>query len=114
MEIGGLDGAARTISLVQTELAPAAKDNFFVGMLPEAMNQIPDTSWDIVVCNSVFQSAGSAVALLRSRAVVAPGARIRAALAVGLDRSLEQLRRDADARVRLLSPSRAGVLGCFW
>jgi len=24
-------------------------------MLPEAMQQIPDASWDIVVCNSVFQ-----------------------------------------------------------
>lgn len=46
----------KTIELVQTELAPPeCRDNFFVGMLPESMDQIPDNSWDVVCCNSVYQ-----------------------------------------------------------
>ena len=31
------------------------RDNFFVGMLPDSMDQVKDCSWDVVVCNSVFQ-----------------------------------------------------------
>lgn len=36
---------------VESEFA----ENFFVGMLPDAMTKVADDSWDVVVCNSVFQ-----------------------------------------------------------
>lgn len=53
--IGGVDGAPRTIALVQKELAPQWAENFTVGLLPQALHGIPDGAWDVVVCNSVFQ-----------------------------------------------------------
>ncbi|KAF4667640.1 hypothetical protein FOZ61_008029 [Perkinsus olseni] len=54
--IGGCDGAPRTVRLVKKELAPQQfKDNFFVGMLPDCLNGVADESWDVLICNSVFQ-----------------------------------------------------------
>jgi len=54
--IGGLDGAAKTIELIKKDyVSKETANNFFVGFLPEAMNKVESNSWDIVVCNSVFQ-----------------------------------------------------------
>jgi len=53
--LGGVDGAERTIKLVQNELAPEYAENFSVGMIPESLEIIPSCSWDVVCCNSVFQ-----------------------------------------------------------
>eukprot|EP00400_MALV-I_sp_L67-5_P001074 gene1074-253_t len=58
LTIGGLDGAPKTIQLNKERVADHLKNNFFVGMLPDAMadrSMLPDNSWDVVVCNSVFQ-----------------------------------------------------------
>jgi len=54
--IGGLDGAAKTIQLIKDKyVSEAIANNFFVGFLPDAMCKVEDNSWDVVVCNSVFQ-----------------------------------------------------------
>eukprot|EP00397_Hematodinium_sp_SG-2012_P023277 GEMP01024174.1.p1 GENE.GEMP01024174.1~~GEMP01024174.1.p1 ORF type:complete len:362 (+),score=82.39 GEMP01024174.1:56-1141(+) len=54
--IGGLDGAPKTIQLIKDQFLSAADaDNFFVGFLPDALAKCESNSWDIVVCNSVFQ-----------------------------------------------------------
>ncbi|CAD7946374.1 unnamed protein product [Amoebophrya sp. A120] len=54
--IGGVDGAKKTIELVRSDLAPVEdRDNFSVGLLPDALTQFEENSWDVVVCNSVFQ-----------------------------------------------------------
>lgn len=56
LTIGGVDGAKKTIGLVKDTLVdPRFKDNFFVGMLPDALDSVPSNSWDVVTCNSVFQ-----------------------------------------------------------
>jgi ubiquinone/menaquinone biosynthesis C-methylase UbiE len=58
--LGGVDGAPRTIRLIKEKLVHESfRDNFFVGMLPHAMLKVPSDSWDVVVCNSVFQYFGS-------------------------------------------------------
>jgi len=54
--IGGLDGAPKTIQLIKEQFVfGSVADNFSVGFLPDAMSRVEDNSWDIVVCNSVFQ-----------------------------------------------------------
>lgn len=57
--IGGMDGAGQTVKTVQeTLVALEFRQNFFVGLLPDALKRVPDDSWDAVVCNSVFQYLG--------------------------------------------------------
>ena len=41
--------------LLFSQVEPEFAVNFFVGMLPDALGKIPADSWDVVVCNSVFQ-----------------------------------------------------------
>jgi len=54
--IGGVDGAKKTIELVQNQLAPPEdRENFSVGLLPDCLGTMAADSWDVVVCNSVFQ-----------------------------------------------------------
>ncbi|CAD7954749.1 unnamed protein product [Amoebophrya sp. A25] len=56
LTLGGVDGAPKTVELVRNELAaPEDKDNFYVGLVPDCLQSVPDNSWDVVVCNSVFQ-----------------------------------------------------------
>jgi ubiquinone/menaquinone biosynthesis C-methylase UbiE len=55
VELGGCDGAKKTIELVKKDLCPEFAGNFTVGLLPQAVDPVPDNSWDVVVCNSVFQ-----------------------------------------------------------
>mmetsp|Transcript_13402 Transcript_13402/g.33568 ORF Transcript_13402/g.33568 Transcript_13402/m.33568 type:complete len:373 (+) Transcript_13402:31-1149(+) len=60
LELGGVDGAPRTIELVKSKLVDRKwRENFFVGMLPDCMSKVQDDSWDVVVCNSVFQYMGN-------------------------------------------------------
>ena len=55
LTIGGVDGAKKTIELNKTRVEDRLKENFFVGMLPHALDQVSKQSWDVVLCNSVFQ-----------------------------------------------------------
>ena len=50
--IGGCDAAENTIhDFIPEEL----RESFFVGTIPNALKSVPEGSWDVVVCNSVFQ-----------------------------------------------------------
>eukprot|EP01135_Chromosphaera_perkinsii_P002195 Nk52_evm3s219 gene=Nk52_evmTU3s219 len=56
IEIGGMDGAPRTIRFLKEKMVcDEMKENFTVGLLPKGLDGIKDASWDCVVCNSVFQ-----------------------------------------------------------
>jgi 2-polyprenyl-3-methyl-5-hydroxy-6-metoxy-1,4-benzoquinol methylase len=54
--VGGMDGAAQTIKLVQDKLIEnSQRDNFYVGLMPSGLSVVQDSSWDVVFCNSVMQ-----------------------------------------------------------
>jgi len=82
IKLGGVDGARKTVELCQSDLLPnllthtgkdfpdawtkeeaalveEARQNFYVGMLPDCLVKVPDDAWDVVVCNSVFQYLAS-------------------------------------------------------
>ena len=56
LQLGGMDGACKTITLVKRDLCPQQlANNFSSGMIPDALSSVESDSWDVVVCNSVFQ-----------------------------------------------------------
>ncbi len=55
VKISGIDAAEQVLQHAKQRLAPATRDRFQVGIVPDALQNIPDASFDIVLCNSVFQ-----------------------------------------------------------
>lgn len=59
IQIGGMDGAPATIQLIKDKLEPDNADSFYSGFMPGALAKVEDESFDVVVCNSVFQYLAS-------------------------------------------------------